>query len=192
MDKTGYDRVTEVLSIIKDDIDIVRKIRGEEFLEERANIGRACHKAVEQYAIFKMGLQDFDEELVLWNEPEEVVKKFTQAKKWIDQNVDEIVYSEKQVYLDAYKVRGTCDLVARIKGDTRLTLIDFKFVATISKKTRLQLSGYQMALFAENINCERRLAVQIGTDDHRAVEFDAHKTDEMLFLNALNLYRHLR
>lgn len=192
MNRDNYDRVTKVLSIIKDDLDLVRQIKGEEFLEAKADMGTLVHKVCEQYNLFKMGVQEFDEEIVLEPESQEVKDRFYQFRKWVDENVKEVICAEKQVYLDAYKVRGTCDMVAIIKGDKKLSLIDIKNTAQIGPKARLQLAGYQMALEAEKLHCERRIALQLFTDDCKAVEFEAHATDKNLFLNALNLFRHLK
>lgn len=191
MNRDKYDRVTTVLSIIKDDLDLVRQIKGDEFLEAKADMGTRVHKVCEQYNLFKMGVQEFDEEIVLMNDNQEIKDRFSQYKKWVDENVQEVICAERQVFLDVYKVRGTCDLIAMIKGDSKLTLIDIKNTAQIGPKVRLQLGAYMMGLENEKIICERRIALQLFTDNFRAVEFEAHSTDKNLFLNALNLYRHL-
>jgi len=62
--------------------------------------------------------------------------------KWFDLAVAEVAWCEKELIDEGLGFRGHPDLLCKVKGDTKLTLIDLKTPAAKLKAWRAQLAGY--------------------------------------------------
>ena len=111
--------------------------------------------------------------------------------KWFDEMVVDVFCTEKRVNSEKLRLSGAFDLVALLKGDDELSLIDIKTPANPATSWQLQTAAYKILAKEADIHVARRICLMLPkTSDHPTViEYREHDRDEKLFLNALELYR---
>lgn len=75
--------------------------------------------------------------------PDSCAGFFASFCAWFDEFVEKVILVEKSLVHPVLNYKGTPDLIARIKGENVLTLVDHKTPRVFSKSWRLQLSAYQ-------------------------------------------------
>ena len=115
------------------------------------------------------------------------------ARKFLD-NVTEIILVEKRLISDAYQFTGQVDLVCRIDGDARETVIDWKTSTSLSKSWSLQLAAYAHLVRASAYPIRkdaRHMAIQLRKNgSYFCREYTNPAHDFALFLNCLTAYRY--
>lgn len=173
----GYLRVTEVLKPFStlNEIDPAT-------LAKAADRGSRVHAYCETYSL-GLFVADVDEDCKNY---------FEVFKKWFDEMVDKVLYTEKRLNSSNYRISGAFDMIAVLKGDTHPTLIDIKTPASPSLSWQLQTAAYQL-LAHECLNeiVVRRICLMLPKfkDSATVIEYEDHKRDQLLYLKALELYR---
>lgn len=119
---------------------------------------------------------------------------FDAAMKFME-IVDEIVLVEKRLTSDVHQYTGQIDLVCRIKGDSRFTLLDWKTSSVISKSWPLQISGYKHLVSCNNYQSDigRCMAVQLKPNGtYKINEYLNTARDFSIFLNCLTAFRYFK
>jgi len=193
---TWYPSVTTVLSVInKPGLNFWRGNVGNEEAEkissEAATLGKYVHAGCKK--INEGGLPD--------DENPQVQELLVSYWDWHNRTVDQIFHVEEPVFSKRYQFAGTPDLICKLKGDSRLTLIDIKTSKQIWLDMELQLAGYalaieeQRAVLPEYANM-RRLIVRIRKDNPSKLpeikEYESVSHAGNAFLCALGLYRFFR
>ena len=161
IDGRPYDRLTYVLGGTSSWVEKWRAEVGEEeaerVMKEASEFGTRVHYGCE-----------------LWNrglivECFEYVEKVTEAEmrcieaycEWMDEYVEEVWGVEVTVWSDVWGVAGTADLVARLKGDKKLSIVDIK-TGSLGENVGLQGTGY-MELWNEmrEPKVERIVAISV-------------------------------
>jgi hypothetical protein len=122
---------------------------------------------------------------------------------WYEHYVEAVHAVELPVANFAYRYAGTLDLLVRLKGDKRPTLVDIKSGKALWPEMRYQTGGYRGALLASiqlrelgytRKDC-RRGVLHIPQDivgPARLHEHTRHASDLQGFLSCLFLYRDLK
>jgi len=151
MIKPGYTRVTEPLSLIQS-FDGIDKI----ILKKAADRGTKVHRYCELYMMDEFTPAD-----------EEVEPYLSSFAQWYNVIVDEPLDIERRFYDDQLKITGKIDLIAKLHGDKKPSVIDIKTSQTKSKTWPLQLAAYKYLATLENIDCDRFLVVQLNKNGKR-------------------------
>src|SRR5690348_14045834 len=121
----GYTRVTEPLQGFSK-YDLIDPV----VLDNAKDRGTRVHKFCEMYAkglLFDMSIVDDD------------CKNYIECfSKWFDDNVEDVIFTEKRFYNEEYKLTGQIDLKAFLKGKEYPFIIDIKTTTGISKSWSLQ------------------------------------------------------
>jgi hypothetical protein len=105
-------------------------------------------------------------------------------------NIDEIVVIEKRMQSDQYQYTGQVDLVCRMRGDSGLTMVDWKTSVAASKSWSLQVAAYAHLAEQEGIKIDRTIAVQLGREGNFKVnEYRDLAKNFNRFLSALTTYQ---
>jgi hypothetical protein len=150
---------------------------------EATGLGTRAHKAIELYA----------REMADWRDAEDDIRPIVRAyARWHIEHVRAVVACEKLTVSRLHKFAGTVDLVALLDDDPLPTVIDVKTSNSISETWGLQTAAYQIALGEDEIECGRRVIVQLpsrepGVCHPHDLADDAQ--DQRAFINALKLYR---
>ena len=75
--------------------------------------------------------------------PDSCVGFFKSFTAWFDEFVEEVILVEQTLVHPTLHYKGTPDAIVRMKGDTGLTLLDWKTPRALSKSWRLQLAAYK-------------------------------------------------
>ena len=75
--------------------------------------------------------------------PDNCVGFFHSFREWFDGMAEEVIAIEQTLLDEVLGFTGTPDAILRIKGDSGLTLLDWKSGQTTSKSWRLQISAYR-------------------------------------------------
>lgn len=111
---------------------------------------------------------------------------------WFDEFVEEVVLVEQPLVDTVLGYRGTPDAVVRIKGDSGLTLPDWKTPLALSKSWRLQVSAYKNLAEKNGCPISRVASVRFDPKGGRAKFEEYTKSltpDFAVFLSALNVWR---
>lgn len=123
----GYYRVTEILEPYTGLSDVPPDV-----LKNAADRGDRVHNFCELHA-----------KGMLFQEVDDDCKGYVESFiEWFNSTVEEVISVEERFFCDDLKVTGQVDLICRIIGDTRLSIVDFKTPVSISKTWALQLSCY--------------------------------------------------
>lgn len=128
--------------------------------------------------------------------PETCVGFFHSFTEWFDEFVEEVVMVEQTLVHPTLHYQGTPDAIARIKGDTGLTLLDWKTPLALSKSWRLQLAAYRELAWVNGFpgirSLDRVASLQPRADGGRA-KFQGYTKsltpDFAVFLSGLNWWR---
>lgn len=119
---------------------------------------------------------------------------------WYEQYVEVVHAVELQVASERYQYAGTLDLLLRMKGDKRPTLVDIKSGKAVYQEAKLQCIAYMRAVQNMGLlkhcgykteSC-RRGVLHIPRDSDgpaRFYEYTQHVSDFTAFLSALFIYR---
>ena len=115
------------------------------------------------------------------------------AMAWVDANVAEVLYVEEPVASVRYGFAGVPDLIARLNGHTRPTIVDWKTGDEIYDQAALQLALYRIAVREWlGLTCDT-IAIPLDRDHPdkplKPVRFRVHAQNEAAALCCLNLYR---
>lgn len=175
--RQGYTRVTEPLSRYTS-LDVVDP----EILRRACERGTAVHDYIESY------LKGY-----AFESPSDLVRPyFDSFKQWYDSAINCVYAIEKRYYCDTLMITGQVDLIAKLKGDSAFTIIDFKTPVSKGLTWQLQTAAYmQLATKSESIEIKRRGCLHLSKHGSSAVfhEYSNHKDDLQLYISALNLYR---
>ena len=190
-------RVTEVLSVIKEPgYEKFRAGVGEDrytaIMSEKAEEGKLLHRF-------------FSEILMEGDITKKDKKQYPQyefpvglLKLWVKNHVDRVVCSEMRYDQVALGVSGQLDAVLQLKGRTLPSVVDLKCVATLAKKTPIQIAG-GYTLVGQPLKFDSAIALHLQKSD-------AGKTWKIsvkewpkkefprwqgYFLNCLSLYRYI-
>ncbi len=172
----AYPRVTTILKAVSHDYNGVPS----HVMEEAAEFGRQVHSYC---TAISRGL---DPKI-----PEHIKVPVMAYTQWFVDTVDEVIDTEFRVICKEHKYAGRGDLLARLSGDSGLTLLDFKIMAQPMKSHQAQTAAYWYGKKEEKIQIERRIGLYInkGTGRIKAVEFPDHARDFNGFLCALQWYK---
>lgn len=193
--KPGYTRVTEPLQGFSkyDMID-------PDVLANAADRGTRVHKFCEMYA------------KGLWCVVDDDCINYVDAfKKWFDDNVREVIFTERRFYNDEYMITGQIDILAVLKDGDRSVIIDIKTTSSIGLSWSLQTAAYLFLLQGISFKSsglterecikkvsnlypiERRVAVNLPKTGSKVkvIEYTNYENDLRLYLNCLELYRYL-
>lgn len=169
IDESKYLRVTTPLSKYSGYDAVPSNI-----LEYAADRGTRVHMYCTLYAQ-NMLFGDIDEDCF------DYVQSFID---WFDQNVDEVILTEKRLFSDELMIQGQPDLVAILKNKFEPDLIDIKTSVKFSKTWKLQTAAYHHLCSINTINTDDRLVVQLKKDSTFEI-FQFSKSDQE---NDLALY----
>lgn len=176
----GYTRVTEPLQGFSK-YDLIDPV----VLDNAKDRGTRVHKACEMHAkglLFDMCMVDDD------------CKNYVECfKKWFDDNVSDVIFTERRFYDDEYKLTGCVDLVAMLKETQEVALIDIKATYSVGLSWSLQTAAYQMMLDNSSVLISKRMALNLPKTGSKVkvVEYDDYSNDLRMYLNCLELYRYL-
>lgn len=124
--------------------------------------------------------------------PDSCVGFFSSFTAWFLDFVEEVILVEKTLVHPTLHYKGTPDIILRIKGDTVLTLLDWKTPRALSKSWRLQLAAYRELARVNGYPVERVASLQPHPDGGRA-KFQGYTKsltpDFAIFLSGLNWWR---
>ena len=124
--------------------------------------------------------------------PESCAGFFRSFTTWFDEFVEEVVLVEQPLIHPTLHYRGTPDIILRIKGDSVLTLPDWKTPLALSKSWRLQLAAYRELARVNGYPVERVASLQPRPDGSRA-KFQGYTKsltpDFAIFLSGLNWWK---
>src|SRR5574342_111201 len=112
-------------------------------------------------------------------------------RKWKSEVLDSWVIMEQSYVSAELGVGGTVDRVGVLKGESDLTLVDFK-TGHPSDKYRYQTAGYKLLLAKHGIHIARRILLYLPTSPNSKVyakEHTNHAIDELGFTLLRDLYR---
>jgi hypothetical protein len=125
--------------------------------------------------------------------PESCTGFFKSFTAWFLEFVEEVVLVEKTLVHPTLHYKGTPDIIVRIKGDSVLTLPDYKTPRVFSKSWCLQVAAYRELARVNGIQVERVSSLQPHPDGGRAKFEEYTKSlthDFAVFLSALNVWRY--
>lgn len=128
------------------------------------------------------------------------VQAFT---SWYEEYVEEVHAVELKVAHPTWRYAGTLDLLVRLKGDKRPTLVDLKTGKAVWPEAKMQCIAYvraaqEMGLLAEYgylRKASRRGVLHIPRDADGPARFHEYRSDQadfQAFLSALYLYRWMK
>lgn len=173
----GYPHVTEILRPWADFSRI-----DPEVLALAANRGSDFHALAATHA----------QKLWVDEIPNNCVGFFRSFTDWFDCYVSEVVLVEQQLIDKANGFLGTPDAILRIKGDSGLTLIDWKSGQTASKTWVIQVAAYRHLAEKNGYPIARVATLQPRPDGRLAkfTEYTKSLTPALaVFLSALNCWR---
>jgi len=202
VDNVPYDGVTSVISktIRKEGIERwlgnVGNAEAERIRSEAAAHGTLVHALA---ALVVSGLPSIP--MMADEEPTDAqMDAFT---TWFETYVEEVHAVELQVAHVGYRYAGTLDLLVRMKGDKRPTIVDLKSGKAVYPEMRYQTSAYREAVrhtgklldWGYRRNDTRRGVLHVPRDidgPARFYEHTRHGSDFQSFLSCLFLYRDLK
>lgn len=131
----------------------------------------------------------------LWTvPPDDECRGYVQSfRGWFEQAVDEVVLVEAELVDEALGFKGHPDLICRIRGDERPSLIDLKTPATKNRLWRAQLAAYRHLARIHGYDVDRTASLRLKKDGGHPIfdEYDPRESsqDFAAFLSALNAYR---
>lgn len=107
--------------------------------------------------------------------------------------IDKVIMVEERLISKASGFCGKPDLVCVLKGDEKLTLVDWKTSVAPSKTWPLQVAAYRhLANYDKKIVTYRGLCVRLNKDGKmpKPDEYMEYENDLNKFKAALSLYKH--
>lgn len=97
---------------------------------------------------------------------------------WAEEHVEEVVHSSVRLYDDELKFTGEFDMIAKMKGNKELVLIDIKTSANSSKSWPLQLAAYGHLCSHNDYHFDRIMNVHLKKT--KAAIFDENEGEKVL------------
>ena len=177
----GYTRVTEPLQGFSkyDLIDPATLANAQER-------GIRAHKYCEMYS-----------KGIFFVEEDDCKNYVEQFKKWFDEYVGTVLSTEHRLYDDKLKLTGQIDMLAIMKNNEELAIIDIKTTSSISQSWSLQTAAY---LYLSHTSAlisiskpVKRIALHLTKTGKKAkiIEYTDYQNDLRMYLNCLELYRYL-
>jgi hypothetical protein len=133
-------------------------------MAKAAHRGRVAHDAIEQWAYAAAMEEEIldpeDPDLAEWVtatisekdysiRPEDAIGYVQAALRWLRDHVEEVILAEAPVFNFTERYAGTTDLMARLKGQDGVWLLDFKTSSSMTPDIshKLQLAAYRRAEF---------------------------------------------
>jgi hypothetical protein len=180
----NYPSVTEIIGFVNS-----RAFDGvpEFMLQRAADRGTDVHTAA---SLLLQGL--------FFESPPEIAGYIKSLEDWVSNFVEEVIFVEKSLISVKYGFQGHPDALVKLRGDSGLTMIDWKTPKPLSKGWRLQLAGYKI-LGEENyesgLYISRVASLRLDPNGGPA-KFDGYSrtlaADKNVFLSALNVWRFFR
>ena len=126
--------------------------------------------------------------------PPECAGFFRSFSDWLKAFVSEVVVVEQQFVDKTLGFTGTPDAILRIKGDTGLTLVDWKSGQTASRGWRLQISAYRHLAEVNDYPISRVAILQPHPDGKKAKYSETTKSmtaDWNVFKSMLTVFKFL-
>jgi len=141
-------RVTRILKIIYDkDLEDFKAQVGPKYFEKimknAADRGTLFHAASEYLENNFQTIGDDDpffRGIKLNNEL--IYPQIITYYKWLKENIEEVIFTEREFYDKSLDLGGRPDIIARLKGQKKIAVFDKKFTAKLSLKNHLQLAAY--------------------------------------------------
>jgi hypothetical protein len=125
--------------------------------------------------------------------PETIFGFCVSFTKWFDKFVVETLAVEQRLHHPTLYYEGTPDWIGVVKGDTGLTLIDWKTPLFASKSWRLQLAAYKMLAEKNGFAIARVASLQPRRDGKPAKFIDYPRSltrDMAFFMRVLDVWRY--
>lgn len=177
----GYARVSDILRIFQGYAYVPK-----EKLKKAQDVGTDIHEAIEWY--YKNNFKPLEGHLGGY---------FESFLKWAKTNPLKVLFTEKRIYDDVFKITGKLDLLAEINGQN--VLIDFKTGSWAHPEIwRLQGTFYRSLIELEWLTQdgpfppEQFLFIQLMKDGSAPIiyKFDYSPNDWGICLSAINCYRY--
>ena len=124
--------------------------------------------------------------------PDSCAGFFHSFSEWFGDFVEETVMVETTLIHPTLHFKGTPDTIIRMKGDSVLTLPDYKTPRALSKSWRLQLAAYRELARVNGYPVERVASLRPHPDGGRA-KFDEYTksltADWNVFQSMLNVFK---
>jgi len=114
--------------------------------------------------------------------------------QWFDRMVEKVVLVEERLFDNDLSINGQPDLICQLKGDSRLSLVDYKTSSTTSKLWVIQIAAYRWLSVKSGYDISRILAIKLKQDGSmpQVVEHQDSSQYFAIFLNMLSVYRYLK
>ena len=146
----GYNRVTEILAPYKTFAGV-----DDDVLEFAARRGTLVHYFCEMHAL----------NMLIEKPPKDVKGYIESYKKWFDEYVEDVLFTEVRMNHSFYRISGQPDQVVVIKGSKSLILLDIKTPATKCRTWNLQTAAYRLMLREIlGIQCDRRICLRLDKE----------------------------
>lgn len=114
-------------------------------------------------------------------------------KGWFDSMVEEVILAEERLYDHALGFHGMPDLICRIKGDSDLSLVDYKTGKVVMPTWAVQIAAYRHLAIKAGHPVHRVLSLRLSADGKPPIINESTRNMNQLFnvfVSALNCYRH--
>ena len=112
---------------------------------------------------------------------------------WFGSMVEEVILAEERLYDHARRFHGMPDLICRIKGDSGLSLVDYKTGASVMPTWEVQVAAYRHLAILNGHPVNRILSLRLSKDGKPPKITESTRSMDYLFnvfVSALNCYRH--
>lgn len=190
-----YARVSTILNTIHDPgIEKLQRAKGfwefDNIMNQAGDRGQRFHNAMKLIANDKFSPMVDDS----YRETQaDIYQDIINARQWFLLNVEEVKHIEKTFFDDTHMIAGTVDLIARLKGDSGYTLIDYKTGSIITPRHRLQIGGYTYLIEKSgNIKIYNRIIIHAHGGNFEIIKIKTPKEiDKNLFLYTVLLHNNL-
>jgi len=115
-------------------------------------------------------------------------------KDWFFENVQEVIYSEKEVFSEKHRYFGHLDSIYLLKNKKKPDIIDIKTGSILDKSVRWQTSAYLEAAKEDlDINIDNRIIIWLPRKNKKcqAIYLDksTHEIDFLGFIHAKESYK---
>jgi hypothetical protein len=127
-----------------------------------------------------------------WHPVDDDIRGYFDAYRSFSKVITDVLYVEKRFECLLYQYTGKVDLVCKIQGDDKWTLVDWKTSAIVSKSWPLQCSAYATLVNNHQLTLVKRtMAVQLRKNGTFKVnEYVDIDSNYRRFLAALTSYQH--
>lgn len=120
----------------------------------------------------------------------------TSFETWAEENIQQIVECEHRRFCNQHMITGKMDFVVRLKGETKLTLIDLKTGTTRKRAWDVQMGGYTYLLreIEPRLEIEKALIIRLSAEGKKPTMNVVENLceAEKIFFHALECYKYLK